>query len=61
MNAEVVEATREEKGLLLSQSKRIKKLAAGKWLVPSQTNGGSYVVDMDAITCSCPRRTSFAP
>jgi Transposase DDE domain/SWIM zinc finger len=47
---------REQRGLALVASKRqhIKHVAGARWLVPSQTDTGGYVVDADAGTCSCP-------
>jgi len=45
---------RQQRGLLLAQAKRIKKLTHGKWIVPSATSNGGYVVDTDESTCSCP-------
>lgn len=46
--------TRQEKGRLLANDKRIKLLAGTTWKVPSQGNAGSYVVDAAAATCTCP-------
>ena len=52
-NVESNLSPREEKGLQIASTRRIKK--AGKlWVVPSQTHGGSYVVDVKAHSCSCP-------
>lgn len=46
---------REERGRLLAQDKRIRKVAGTAWLVPSQTQStGGYVVDTTANKCSCP-------
>lgn len=47
---------RQQRALALVASKRkhIKHVAGARWLVPSQTDGGGYVVDADAQTCSCP-------
>lgn len=48
---------RAERGLAIVQGKgkRIKQIVADKYLVPSQTgNGGGYVVDVSAGTCTCP-------
>ncbi len=47
--------TREERGQLLSNDKRIRHIEGASWLVPSQTqNAGRYVVNTTAGTCSCP-------
>lgn len=45
---------RQQRGLVIAQSKRIKNITGGKWLVPSQSSNGGYVVDVEASTCSCP-------
>jgi transposase len=47
---------RQQRALALVASKRqhIKHVSGARWLVPSQTDGGGYVVDVDAGTCSCP-------
>jgi transposase len=47
---------REQRALALVASKRkhIKHVSGARWLVPSQTDGGGYLVDADAQTCSCP-------
>jgi transposase len=47
---------RQQRGLALVASKRklIKHVAGARWMVPSQTDTGGYVVDVDAQTCSCP-------
>ncbi|HWO22347.1 MAG TPA: transposase [Kofleriaceae bacterium] len=47
---------RQQRGLALVASKRkhIKHVSGARWLVPSQTDGGGYVVDAEAQTCSCP-------
>jgi transposase len=44
---------REQKGLQIATSKRLRKKGA-VWVVPSQTHAGSYVVSDDGKTCSCP-------
>jgi transposase len=52
-NVESNLSPREEKGLQIASTRRIKK--AGKlWVVPSQSHGGSYVVDPKAHSCTCP-------
>lgn len=45
---------RQQRGLVIARAKRIKKLTDGKWIVPSQTSNGGYVVDTEESTCSCP-------
>lgn len=45
---------RQQRGLVIAQSKRIKNISGAKWLVPSQSSNGGYVVDVEASTCSCP-------
>ncbi|WP_170228850.1 transposase [Polyangium fumosum] len=39
---------------MLAKSKQIRELKPGLFLVPSQSHGGSYVVDAQARTCTCP-------
>ena len=36
------------------QGPEIREVLAGKYLVPSQSHGGSYLVDIEAKTCTCP-------
>lgn len=46
---------RKQRGLLLSQSARLKQIVGGTWLVPSQSqSSGGYVVDTGKGTCTCP-------
>jgi transposase len=46
---------RQERGRLLANDKRIKKIGTANWLVPSQTqNAGGYVVNTLAASCTCP-------
>ena len=47
---------RDERGLALFRSKgaTIKAIVAAKYLVPSTTGSGGYVVDAEAGTCTCP-------
>jgi len=47
---------RSQRGLALAQTKRdaIKPIVGTKWLVPSATSTGGYVVDTQEGTCSCP-------
>jgi len=47
---------RSQRGLALAQAKRdtIKPIVGAKWLVPSATSSGGYVVDTQEGTCSCP-------
>ena len=47
---------RQQRALAIVRSdkaKRIKHVSGSRWLVPSQTDGGGYLVDVDAQTCSC--------
>jgi transposase len=53
MDATQIE-TRRLRGAMLAKSKQIKEMKPGLWIVPSQTHGGSYVVDTEAQTCTCP-------
>jgi transposase len=46
---------RQERGKILSQDKRIKRVEGALWFVPSQSqNAGGYLVNVLAATCSCP-------
>jgi transposase len=47
---------RQQRALALVASKRdrIKHVAGARWMVPSATDTGGYVVDVDQQTCSCP-------
>jgi transposase len=46
---------RQERGRLLANDKRIKRVEGALWMVPSQTqNAGGYLVNRLAATCSCP-------
>jgi transposase len=46
---------RQEKGRLLAQDKRIKRVEGALWSVPSQTQrSGGYLVNVLAASCSCP-------
>jgi hypothetical protein len=45
---------RQERGLALAADKRIKCAIGDKWLVPSQSGAGQYLVDTTEQTCSCP-------
>ena len=54
MEATTILEPRQQRGLILAQSKRIKNITGGKWLVPSATSNGGYVVDVEASTCTCP-------
>src|SRR5229473_145488 len=53
MQARVM-SEREKRGAALAKDKRIKQIVAHKWLVPSQSGPGSYLVDGLAGTCACP-------
>jgi transposase len=46
---------RQERGRLLAQDKRIRRVEGTTWSVPSQSqNAGAYLVNTLAGTCSCP-------
>lgn len=46
---------RHERGRQLAQSLRIKHVGGATWQVPSQSqNRGSYLVNVEAATCTCP-------
>jgi len=46
---------RAQRGLALAKAKRdaIKQIVGSKYLVPSATFSGGYVVDTQAETCTC--------
>lgn len=46
--------TRKQKGQEIARSHRLKHQRNGLWLVPSQSHGGSYIVDLDDLSCTCP-------
>lgn len=55
MDAALLTASRQDRGLALSKDKRLRPIAGDKWLVPSQSQAtGGYVVDAQAHTCTCP-------
>lgn len=45
---------RQERGLTIAKDKRIRKITDAIWMVPSQSHTGTYAVDLEANTCSCP-------
>ena len=46
---------RQERGRLLANDKRIRKIEGAMWLVPSQSqNAGGYVVNTLDASCTCP-------
>ena len=53
MDAAVLDP-RQQRGLVLANGSRIKRLTDSTWLVPSATSSGGYVVDTSTRTCSCP-------
>lgn len=53
MDAAVIDP-RQQRGLVLANGSRIKRLTDSTWLVPSATSSGGYVVDTSTRTCSCP-------
>jgi transposase len=52
---------RSQRGLTLAQTrgKSIKPIVATKYLVPSASHSGGYVVDVETGTCTCPDYTSL--
>jgi hypothetical protein len=53
MDVVLIEA-RQQRGMQIAATKRIKHIVGEKWLVPSQSGSGKYVVDMEARQCTCP-------
>jgi transposase len=55
MDAQVTDF-RSQRGLALANEKRsaIKSIVGSKYLVPSATHSGGYVVDTEQLTCTCP-------
>jgi len=55
MDALAQQAIRAQRGLKIATEKRITKRGP-VWVVPSQSHGGSYVVENDGVrsTCTCP-------
>ena len=46
---------RQERGRILSNDRRIKRVAGVTWMVPSQTQtSGGYLVNTLTATCTCP-------
>lgn len=45
---------RQQRGLIIAQTSKIKQIVPNTWLVPSQTTSGGYVVDGEKGTCTCP-------
>lgn len=45
---------RQERGLLISQSPKLKQVVQGTWFVPSQSQNGGYLVDLGQQSCTCP-------
>lgn len=45
---------RQERGLLISQSPKLKQVVEGTWFVPSQSQAGGYLVDVSKHSCTCP-------
>ncbi len=47
---------REERGMALAATKKLRSKQPGIWLVPSQTGNGDYMVNVasEEFTCSCP-------
>lgn len=46
---------RQQRGLAIAQTSRLKQIVPSTWFVPSQShNSGGYVVNVTDGTCSCP-------
>lgn len=45
---------RQERGLTIAKDKRIRKITEAIWMVPSQSHTGTYAVNLDESTCTCP-------
>jgi len=45
--------TRQKRGLEIAATKKLRQKGP-LWIVPSQANNGSYIVDPKAHTCTCP-------
>lgn len=45
---------RQQKGLVIAQTKKVRQTRNDLWLVPSQSHPGTYLVDMVEQTCTCP-------
>ncbi len=45
---------RQERGLKIAADKRIRKITETVFMVPSQSNKGTYAVDVAAKSCTCP-------
>ncbi len=62
MDAQAIDP-RSQRGFALAKDKgaAIKVIVADKYLVPSASHSGGYVVDMAAESCTCPDWQSFGP
>jgi hypothetical protein len=40
--------------IVQTKGQKVREVLAGKYLVPSQSSSGSYLVDIEAHTCTCP-------
>ncbi len=45
---------RQQKGLVIAQTKKVRQTRNDLWLVPSQSHPGTYLVDTQEQTCTCP-------
>jgi transposase len=45
---------RQQKGLVIAQTKKVRQTRNDLWLVPSQSHPGTYLVDAVEQTCTCP-------
>jgi predicted nucleic acid-binding Zn finger protein len=46
--------SREERGRVLAQDPRIKRVDATLWFVPSSAKEGGYLVNVETGRCPCP-------
>src|ERR1051325_5992339 len=54
MDILAAETLRKQRGLAMAKVVRIKKVTDALWVVPSATHKGTYVVNLDAASCTCP-------
>src|SRR5262245_8998749 len=46
---------RQERGRVIANDRRVRKVTESKWSVPSQSaEATAYIVDIEAGTCACP-------
>ena len=44
---------RQERGRVIAATSRLTRRSNDVWLVPSQSHGGTYTVDMNDLSCTC--------